>query len=147
MNGTSGKGIPFSAEAAGVVIAPASTSPFGETRFMSVRVSKRIGRAVGALLTLLILFGALVMATGWNSPTAFSLAAAQAPPAGPVIVVLQPNTNAAQLAALAQARPNFVYSNVFSGFSATLTAGAIEVLLRNPRVLSITEDVPVQAAA
>ncbi|MBA3337847.1 MAG: hypothetical protein H0T49_09820, partial [Chloroflexia bacterium] len=59
------------------------------------------GRVIGALLTFLIVLTPPLVAAGGLSPMTPRLAAAQAPPAGPVIVLLQPNTNAAQLAALA----------------------------------------------
>jgi hypothetical protein len=56
------------------------------------------------------------------------------------IVVLNPGADARGVAATAGAQPEFVYSTALNGFSATLTAQAVNALRRNPNVAYIEMD-------
>ena len=87
---------------------------------------------------------ALLVVSSAGGPARDGIAAAEA---RDVIVVLQGGSNAVEVARVTGVEPRHVFSNVFRGFAARLPEAAIAALARNPKVVSISDDLPIAAAA
>ncbi len=118
----------------------------------SGRISFRPGVAVTRILVVAMLVAALVLAqiapVLANVPAPVNApAVAQEGLSGPVIVVLE--SGAEPVRTLRESgvstNPGRSYTRAIRGFAATLTAAEVTRLARNPRVRSITPDLPVQA--
>ncbi|HEY0037832.1 MAG TPA: S8 family peptidase [Longimicrobium sp.] len=66
---------------------------------------------------------------------------------GQYIVVVREGADARSVAAVAGASPRYVYTAALNGFAATLNAGQLNALQRNPDVASIEQDQVAQASA
>ena len=66
---------------------------------------------------------------------------------GSYIVVLKEGADPRSVAAVAQVRPNFVYTAAINGFAAELNQGQVNALQQNPNVEYVEEDAVVQSSA
>ncbi|NJP31396.1 S8 family peptidase [Micromonospora thermarum] len=74
------------------------------------------------------------------SISAASAAPGVRPVAGDYIVRLRPGADARGLARALAVTPHFVYERAVNGFAATLTAGQVQALRRDPAVLAVEQD-------
>ncbi|MEJ7762423.1 MAG: S8 family serine peptidase, partial [Thermomicrobiales bacterium] len=115
--------------------------------------SRRAGtscRAFAAFAVVaLVLAGTATPLLATAEPVPVVSALAQAAVSGPVIVVLEPGAEPVRTLRDSDvaANPSRTFSRAIRGFSANLTAAEVGRLARDPRVRSITADLPVQAQA
>src|SRR5215218_8651426 len=92
------------------------------------------------VVCLVLLASALPVAPRGAGPA--GVAAGQQSGLVDVIVVLKGTADPRAFASQANVTPKFVYQRVFRGFSARLPVALVDILARNPGVLTISQDLP-----
>jgi hypothetical protein len=104
-------------------------------------------RLAGLLVSGLMLGATVLVSGSAEAAPAKLIPAADRAIANQYIVVLKDGADARSIAAVAGARPQYVYEAVMNGFAATLNAGQLNALQHHPNVAYIEQDGRVTALA